>query len=231
MLTSGNADRLYLIGVQEQPASTESTQITFLTTRGELRARARIRKGMKQAVILFGGSLQETGCEPIYEALDRDLATRDIGAVLLECRCPGDCAQCAIDALLVCQYLDDEGVRDIALVGWSFGASVAAAAGSVARNVRAVAAISAREATESCCRRLRSKPLLLLHGEKDRITPVDQIKRMVSKCDGPRRLIVYPGASHDLHEARNRVIQDLIDWLACVFEPSPASNPVHQSVA
>jgi alpha/beta superfamily hydrolase len=233
MLSSRNDDRLYVIGVQERSASTDTSQITFLTTRGELHARLRMHRGMKQAVILLGGDSRETGFEPAFDLLDSDLAARDIGAVRLDYRCPGDCAQCAIDTLLACQYLDDEGIRDVILVGWSFGASVAAAAGSVARNVRGVAAISAREATETCARRLRSKPILLLHGEKDKITPVESVSRIRARVDSPSRLIIYPGAGHDLKEVRQKVNEDLVDWLTRTLDPSQLclSNPAQQPVS
>lgn len=220
MLSSQNHDRLYVIGVQQRSASTDSSEISFLTTRGELRAQVRMHRGMRQAVILLGGSREEAGFESTFELLDTALAKRGIGSVQLECRSPGDCAQCAIDALLVCQYLDDEGIRDVVLVGWSFGASVAAAAGSVARNVRGVVAVSVREATESCCRRLRGKPLLLLHGERDRVTPVEYVTRLCARANGPRRLVVYPGASHDLKQVREKVTDDIVDWLVAVLDSS-----------
>lgn len=230
MLSSPNADRLYVIGVQERSAAPDSSEITFLTTKGELRARARMRRGMRQAVILLSGDGRESGGEPILQQLDAELALRGIGSVRIDCRRPGDCAQCAIDVLLICQYLDDEGIRDVAIVGWSFGASVAAAAASVARNVRAVAAISAREATENCCRRLRSKPLLVLHGEEDGITPVEYVRRFCDPADGLRRLIVYPGAGHDLKDARQQVCSDLIEWLDCALDLKHACNPLEQPV-
>lgn len=233
MLSSRNDDRLYVIGVQERSASTDSSQITFLTTRGELRARVRMHRGMKQAVIMLGGDIGESGFEPAFDLLDGKLAAKGIGAVWLDYRSPGDVAQCAIDTLLACQYLDDEGIRDVMLVGWSFGASVAAAAGSVARNVRGIAAISAREATETCARRLRAKPLLLLHGEKDKVTPVEYVNRICARSNSPSRLVVYAGAGHDLKEVRQKLNDDLVDWLTCAFDPSKVclsdSAPQHVS--
>lgn len=233
MLSSRNDDRLYVIGVQERCSSTDCSQITFLTTRGELRARVRLHKGMKRSVILLGGCRGETGFESAFDLLEESLGVLDVGVVRLDHRTPGDCAQCSIDTLLACQYLDDEGIRDVVLVGWSFGASVAAAAGSVARNVRGIAAISAREATETCTRRLRSKPLLLLHGENDRITPVAHLNRICSRLSAQSRLIVYPGAGHDLVEVRQKLNEDLVDWILRTLDPSQVSiaSPVEQQVS
>lgn len=222
MLSSRNEDPLYVIGVHERSASTDSSLIAFLTTRGELRVRVRMHGAMKQAVILLGGDCRETGFESAFDLLDSELAARDIGTVWLDYRSPGDCAQCAIDTLLACQYLDDEGIRDVVLVGWSFGASVAAAAGSVACNVRAVAAISSREATDTCLRRLTSKPFLLLHGKSDKISPVEYVTRMCSRLSNSSRLIVYPDAGHDLKEVRQKVNDDLLDWIVVTLDPSQA---------
>lgn len=169
---------------------------------------------------MLGGDRGENGFDPTFELLDKELAGKDIGTLWLDYRSPGDVAQCAIDTLLACQYFDDEGIRDVILVGWSFGASVAAAAGSVASNVRGIAAVSAREATETCTRRLHSKPLLLLHGEQDKVTPVDYVNRICARMGSLSRLVVYPGAGHDLKDVRQKVGADLVDWLTCTFDHS-----------
>lgn len=225
-MLSQRSEQLYVIGIQERPGSSEYSTITFITTRGELNARVHLQRGMRQAVVFLGGDMTESAFDVGFDELSGDLGQRGIASVSIAYRSPGDCAQCAIDALLACQYLDDEGVRDVALVGWSFGASVAAAAGSVARNVRGVAAISAREATEACSRRLRAKPLLLMHGEKDKICSVDTVGRICARADTPRRLIVYPEAGHDLAEVRQQVRSDLIDWLVCALDPVQSSGAV-----
>jgi len=167
MLTSRRNDKLYLIGVREQAMADNCARVTFFTTRGDLNAYARVSRGMRRAVILLGGDGCEHGFDPDIDLLAVRLAELGIGTIRLDYRLPGDCAQCAIDSLLACQYLDDEGIADVALVGWSFGAAVAIAAGSICRTVRGVAAVCPSDVSARSTRRLGRKPLLLMCGEQD----------------------------------------------------------------
>lgn len=217
MLTSRRNEQFYLIGVREQALSDECSQITFFTTRGDLVAYSRVCHGMRQAVIMLGGN--EHGFDSSFDRLGRELAELGIGSVRIDHRLPGDCAQCAIDTLLVCQYLDDEGISDVALVGWSFGADVALAAGSVARVVRGVAAISPCDVPEVCVRRMGTKPLLLMHGEADDTCSIENAGRVSLRAGGLADIIAYPGAGHDLAGVRSQATSDLVGWIVHAFDP------------
>jgi pimeloyl-ACP methyl ester carboxylesterase len=228
MLTNHCNDQLYLIGVREQTVSETCTRITFFTTRGDLNAYARVSRGARRAVILLGGSEGESGLDSEFGLIADDLARLNIGSIQLDYRFPGDCAQCAIDALLLCQYLDDEGIADVALAGWSFGAGVALAAGSVCRTVRGVAAISPVDVSQCCVRWMGGKPLLLMRGEDDEVCPIDNVGRISLRTGGCARTIVYPGAGHDLIGILRKASEDLVDWISNTFDPAraPACGPV-----
>lgn len=224
MLTTRRSDQLYLIGVREQAATEGHARVTFLTTRGDLEADARAVHGAKQAVVLLGGSAHEHCFDSDLDLLPRDLAEHGIGSLRIDYRSPGDCAQCAIDALLACQYLDDEGVSDVLLVGWSFGASVAIAAGSVARIVRGVAAVSPIDVPDCCVRRMCRKPLLVITGEGNDLASADCVRRVLLDSESHARLLTYPGQRHGLWGVRERVRADLLDWIALSFDASQASR-------
>lgn len=209
-----NGERLYVIGVNEKTIAPNQLRITFHTTRGSFDAIAHMRDGMHQGVIMLGDiSGGFDGPSSIYKDLAEDLFAYGIASLRLDYRIPGDCVQCGIDTLLGVQYLDDEAIHDIALVGWSFGGAVALAAGSVARNVRGIASISTMDVAECCKKRLRSRSVLLIHGESDKITPVDVSRNIFTGLNEPRRLMIYPNTSHDLKENITRLRSDLRSWI------------------
>ncbi len=223
MLTTRAKDQLYLLGVREQAISEGRARLTFFTTRGDLDAYTRVSRGVRQAVVLLGGHRDEMTFDSEFDLLSRDLFQRGIGSVLVDYRHPGDCTQCAIDALLACQYLDDEGVCDVLLMGWSFGATVALAAGSVGRIVRGVAAISPVDVDECCVRRMRRRSLLVVRGDEDELGAFDTDRRGKAK-DNHTRVLAYQGQGHDLSGVRRQLHSDLMDW-TCQTLKANCSRP------
>jgi len=206
--------KTYVIGIKEKCVSADVVCLSFCTTQGSFDAYAMLGRGMRHGVIMLGGEAGGVlGPGSIYTELADTLYKRGIASLRIDYREPGRCAPCAIDALLAVQYLDDEAVRDIALVGWSFGGAVAIGVAALANSVRGVAAISTVDVADCCIKQLSDKPLLLLHGESDRISPVDVARRVHSEASGPCRLIIYPGTGHELKEARKDVLSDLNDWV------------------
>lgn len=55
-------------------------------------------------------------------------------------------------------------------------------------------------------------PLLVMGAEKDRLVPVGLAKNLYNQAVEPKKLIVYPGATHNnLYDYRN--YQDILNWL------------------
>ena len=217
-------DQLYLIGVNQTCVRPNLRRLTFRTTRGDFNALAHFKKGVRQGAIELGD--RPTGLDgpgSIFPQLANELLDHGIGSLRLAYRSPGDCAQSAIDVLLALQYLDDEGIRDVVLVGWSFGGAVALWAGSLGKTVRGIAAISTTDVADCCLRLLGSRPLLLLHGDSDTISPVDVSRRVYFKSGEPHRLIVYPGAGHGFDEVRDQLRSDLRSWVINVLHSPPVA--------
>ena len=184
MITSHRSDQLYLIGVREQAVTEGCTRVTFFTTRRDLTAYTRLIPASRQAVILLDPDTNDPEAHLEFDQFAKEIGRHGIGSIRLDYRFPGDRAQCAIDALLACQYLDDEGINDVLLVGWAFGAAVALAAGSVGRIVRGVAAIHPSHLPESCIHWIGRKPLLVMND--DRYSRADLIDWIMSTLDSAR---------------------------------------------
>jgi pimeloyl-ACP methyl ester carboxylesterase len=214
----------YVIGIHEKRIGPDLIRLTFRTTRGDFDGIARIRPGMRRGVIMLGSTRGGfSGPCAVFPELANSLFDNGIASLRIDYRLPGDCAQCAIDALLGTQYLDDEGVRDVVLVGWSFGGAVAIAAGSIARSVRAVAAMSPVEVPGCCARYLQSKPVLILHGENDSFFSHDASRRICSNSGQRSRIVLYPGAGHSLSEARSQALETTRRWILDNLRPSKAA--------
>lgn len=213
-------DQLYLLGVKESGLAPGLRDVTFKTTRGDFTGQLRLSTGVRRGVLVLsdveGGTDGPCG---VFPELTDELVERGVGSLRLSFRAPGDCVQCTIDALLGLQYLDDEGVNDVVLVGWSFGASVALAAGSLGRTVRGIAAVSPKNVLDCCLRWLKSRPLLLVHGDADRVAPVEISRKVYYKTGEPRRLIIYAGAGHNCGEVRDQLRRDLALWIMDVLQP------------
>ena len=203
----------YLIGIKEKRISSNKTQLTFCTSRGSFNACAEFERGMRSGVIMLGDdSSSSMNFERFYSNLADKLFARGIASLRLNYRHPGVCAQCAIDALYAIQYLDDEFIRNIVLVGWGFGGIVAIGAGAVAKNARGIVGISSMDVANSCIKCLSDKSLLLMHGECDNIVPLDIARKVYSEASDFCKLIVYRGVGHDLSAAHDTLIYDLINW-------------------
>lgn len=224
-MSSSYETQLYVIGIKEQRLGPDSLRLTFHTNRGDFGALARIKSDCRRGVVMLSGADGGfDGPGSIYPELAEEFMSRGIASLRLDYRAPGDCAQCGIDAVLALQYLDDEAVDDVVVIGWSFGAAVAIAAGSVAKTVRGVAAVSAVDVPGCGPKWLRSKPILLIHGDADSVAPLEVPRRIFLEAGTVRQLIVYPGAGHELVEARDRLRDDLLKWALTALSAEPVAQ-------
>lgn len=61
-------------------------------------------------------------------------------------------------------------------------------------------------------------PVLVIHGAADRDTPPDHARRIHDALQGPKRLILVPGATHN-HSLRDEVWPEIERWIDGVLEP------------
>lgn len=225
-------ERLYLVGIQERHLAAGASKLTFQTNRGRFAAVSRIARGTDRGVVMLGdGKAELAGPGGVYADMAGVLADRGISSLRMAYRDAGDCVQCGLDTLLALQYLYDEGVERALAIGWGFGAAVAVAAGSVGRTVEAIAAISILNPSGCCNRFLRAKPILIVHGESDTVAPIDASRRLYADAGPHRRMLIYPGAGHNLMRVRDKLVQDLTGWADSVFATGEARASASQPAA
>lgn len=60
--------------------------------------------------------------------------------------------------------------------------------------------------------KISPRPLLLIHGDKDNLVPVEHARKLYEKAGEPKELVIIPGAGHRLR-LEERAIITALDWL------------------
>ncbi len=173
----------------------------------------------------FDGGFQGPA-EGIYSDLAVTLPANGIGVLRLDFRVktsPGPITDGTADVLAGLDWLSDQGVTRMALIGHSYGGAIVIRAAARSPAVAAVCALSTQtmgiEPEE--VRSLAPRPLLLVHGAADwRLPP--RLSEWVYSIAGPgRELHILDGATHSLRQRRAELWTLLLDWLDRALPAQP----------
>ena len=67
-------------------------------------------------------------------------------------------------------------------------------------------------------------PVLLIHGDADIDTPPDHSRRIFAALNGPKRLILVPGGTHN-SALRPEVWREIDQWIDRALSTPPPSSP------
>jgi len=171
--------------------------------------------GGSKAIVWLGGARGgvDGPAFGVYGALSYRFASMGIGSLRLHYRFPGDFRSCVGDVLLGVDFLARVGVDCVALVGHSFGGAVAIMSGALCDRVGAVVGLSSQTFGAGLVGDLSPRPLLLVHGERDRNLPVRCSYDIYGNAGEPKTLITYEGCGHFLRECCSEVHDLLVKWL------------------
>lgn len=179
----------------------------------------------ERAVLCVGGfDGGFSGPDGIYEDLAAELPPAGIGVLRLDFRVktsPGPIDEGTDDALAGIAWLEERGVRRIALIGHSYGGAIMIRAGARSESVAGVAALSTQTAGIEFAdlQRLAGRPLLLVHGLADWRLPARLSEWVHEEAAEPKRLELLEGATHSLRQRRGDVLKILREW---IMETLPA---------
>lgn len=196
-----------------------TTTISIPTDRGAIDTRwdapANPPRG---AVLLVGGGDGgfDGPAEALYPTLAEDFAARGLGTLRLDFRIhrfPNDVDEGAYDVLAGLQWLAAQGVEQVALVGHSFGGAVVIEAAAQDISVAAVVTLATQTAGAQNVALVAPRPLLLIHGLDDvRLSPrCSQL--LYGMAGDPRSLVLIPGATHSLRQAREEVRTRILEFV------------------
>ena len=187
-----NKARLELIGIQSQPLSDASAHVTISTSNGDIKAIYHPTEGTTGVVWVCGslGGLDGPSFG-IFDTLSQQLLSQGISSLRLDYRFPGDFNQCVLDVLAGVHFFEQEWVNKIALVGHSFGGAVVIMAGTMSPHVKAVMGLASQTFGARRVNELSPRPLLLIHGERDRSLPARCSRDIYQWANVPKELVIY----------------------------------------
>jgi len=149
----------------------------------------------------------------IFSSLSAELVDQGISSLRLHYRVPGDFSECVLDVLVGVRFLQSQKLDRVVLAGHSFGGAVAIMAGALSPDVTGVIGLSSQTYGALDVARLAPRPLLLIHGERDRNLPVKCSQMIYEWAKEPKELVIYKGSGHFLRECHHE-LQDLLKrWL------------------
>lgn len=149
----------------------------------------------------------------IFSSLSAELVDEGISSIRLHYRIPGDFSECVLDVLVGVHFLQSQKLDRVVVAGHSFGGAVAIMAGALSPDVTGVIGLSSQTYGAHDVARLAPRPLLLIHGERDRNLPVQCSQMIYEWAKEPKDLVIYKGSGHFLRECHHELHDLLKRWL------------------
>lgn len=168
------------------------------------------------ALVLCGGAmggLLGPG-DALYQRLGEEWSRRGVAVLRVSYRRPNDLDLCCVDLAAAVQLaIGGAGAEKVVVMGHSFGGAIAVRVGvGLNEMVAGVVTFSTQSAGCEVAGGLSETPLLLFHGERDEILPIEA-SDMVRTIAGTGDLVRLPGDGHLLAKSDAIIWERLEDWL------------------
>ncbi len=200
--------------VRTEKLESGQEQVTLATAHGDIQCVFHRADGDRAVIWLCGalGGLDGPSFG-IFRMLAEQMTGDGISSLRLHYRYPGWFDECVEDVLTGVDYLKSQGKKKIALVGHSFGGAVAIQAGTQSPEVAAVVGLASQTAGARNAGALAPRPLLLIHGERDRNLPADCSRIIYQWAKHPKELYILKNNGHFLREAHEQLLTQVREWL------------------
>ena len=212
-------DMLGALARSEAELDDDSRIVEVYTTEGLLRIWWFGTPGAADVAIMCGGAMGGMlgPGRALYVDLARHLASVGSAAMIVDYRQAGDLRRCVLDVCAAADLASRNGARRFGLLGHSFGGAVVIQA--AARFPGLAAGVITFATQSGGCEeagRIRDVPLLLLHGERDRILGPEN-SLMVQSLAGHGELRTFADTDHLMTEAADEIAEISREWLAARF--------------
>jgi hypothetical protein len=206
--------RLRLYEARSEPLDNNQARVILRTSGGEMEGLFHSATGTGGVIWVCGALGGFDGPSfGIFNTLSQSLIAEGISSLRLNYRLPGDFDECVLDVLVGVEFLNQKSINNIALVGHSFGGAVAIMAGTMSPLAKAVIGLSSQTYGAQRAAELSPRPLLLIHGERDRNLPARCSQLIYQWAKEPKELVIYKGCGHFLRECHQELQKQLQSWL------------------
>lgn len=213
-------DALGVIGSQDVMVTPSLRHVEMYTARGLLtllwHEPAAAGVVHPAAIVLCGGAMGGLlgPADGMYHRLGVAWSERGVPVLRVSYRRPNDLDACALDVAAAVQMaVGAGGAERVVVMGHSFGGAVAVRVGVGLRPfVAGVVTFATQSAGCEVAGGLEGAPLLLFHGERDEILPIEA-SEMVRMIAGTGELVRLPGDGHLLAKSGEAMWERLEAWL------------------
>jgi dienelactone hydrolase len=212
-------DRLRVLAIQEVAIGEALRHVEVYTQGGLLTLLWHGPAEAESVVIACGGAMGGLlgPARALYHDLGAALAARGIGTIRVGYRQPNRLDACTLDLGAAADVANRSGARRFVVMGHSFGGAVAVNAAVALRRVaRGVVTLATQSAGCETASALGDVPLLLLHGDRDELLPLEA-SHAVRMLAGHGDVVVLPGVGHLLLGAEEELRRRLLDWIPARF--------------
>ena len=171
------------------------------------------------ALVCCGGAMGGLlgPADGFYQRLGEQWAAAGTPVLRVGYRKPNDIEACTIDLAAAVQLvIGSDGAARVVTMGHSFGGAVAVRVGVGLRDVVAGVVTFATQSAGCEVAGGLGRPLLLFHGERDEILPIEA-SEMVRMIAGTGELVRLPGDGHALARSGPILQERLDEWLPATF--------------
>ena len=203
------------------------THTEMYTSHGLLTVFAHGTTGPPRAAIIICGGAMGGVLGPghgLYQRLGETWPDRGVAVFRVGYRAPNDLDRCAHDLACVVEMALDDGAQRVVVMGHSFGGAVAIRVAVVmTAAVAGVVTFATQSAGCEVAGALAGRPLLLLHGDRDELLPM-QSSEIVRMIAGDGELVVLPNDGHLFGRSDDAIVDRLDAWLPDVLGLSPVDG-------
>ncbi len=212
-------EALSVLASGEVQITPELRHLELYTMRGLLTVLWHGRGDETAAVVACGGAmggLLGPGAG-LYHRLGVELVDRGVATLRVSYRRPNDLDACTLDAAAAVQLAIGLGAERTVALGHSFGGAVAVrVAVALPEMVAGVVTYATQSAGCEVAGGLAGRPLLLFHGDRDEILPVEA-SEVVRAIAGVGELVVLPGDGHLLGRSEDVLHERTLEFLAATL--------------
>ena len=225
-------DALDVFGTQEVRITPTLRHLEIYCTRGLLtilwHEPAEGVEPSGNAVVCCGGAMGGLlgPAEGLYQRLGEQWSATGTSVLRVGYRKPNDIEACTIDLAAAVQLVvGSQGAERVVTMGHSFGGAIAVRVGVGLRDVVAgVATFATQSAGCEVAGGLAGRPLILFHGERDEILPIEA-SEMVRMIAGTGEVVRLPGDGHALARSAPILQERLDEWLPATFAAPLTPEP------